>query len=267
MQLKIFQVDAFTDRVFGGNPAAVCVLNKWLPEIVMQAIATENNLPETAFLCPSQEDYLIRWFTPSVEVDLCGHATLASAHVVFNQLSHPSDTVVFKSNSGPLAVNKDGDELRMNFPALELRPSKATSAIIAALGVTPKVVVESMDYIVVVESVEQLKKIEPNFDRIRALELRGVMVTAASVNNGVDFVSRYFAPKLDIYEDFITGSAHCALVPYWSCELDKTFFNAQQISKRVINLRCELQEDRVLLFGKTALYMEGSIFIPDNITC
>ena len=263
MKIKMYQVDAFTNKIFGGNPAAVCLLDKWLPDGVMQSIAAENNLPETAFIVFKDGEYFLRWFTPTKEVDLCGHATLASAYVIF-KLYPNLNQVIFNSLSGPLTVVKEGANMKMNFPALSFKQTKITPKIINALNVEPVEVYRSTDYLVIVESVAQLKSIKPNFNLMKELDLRGVIVSAIGEESGVDFVSRFFGPKLKIDEDPITGSAHCVLVPYWSSKLNKKTFHAHQISEKNIKLECSLKDDRVFLTGEAALYLEGDITISGH---
>lgn len=261
MQIKMYQVDAFTDKVFCGNPAAICLLDNWLPDDLMQSIAAENNLPETAFIVFTDEKYFLRWFTPTTEVDLCGHATLASAYVLFNL--HPEmNEIIFNSLSGPLLVKKQGAMMRMDFPSLSFTPISASSEIIAGLNVEPVEVYRSTDYLVIVESVAKLKSIKPNMNLLKQLDLRGVIVSARGEESNVDFVSRFFAPKLKIDEDPITGSAHCVLVPYWALKLNKKIFHAHQISDKDINIHCQLEGDRVFLMGTAAPYLEGIITIP-----
>jgi PhzF family phenazine biosynthesis protein len=261
MKIKMHQVDAFTDKVFGGNPAAICLLDRWLTDETMQSIATENNLPETAFLVASGEDYLLRWFTPAKEVDLCGHATLASAYVVFNHLKQAADQVKFHSLSGILTVKRDGREMMMDFPALPLTRVDAPQKLVDALKFQPMEVYRSTDYVIVAESAHQLRTLNPDLDLLSQLDLRGVCITARGDEAGIDFVSRFFAPKLGIPEDPITGSAHCALVPFWSDRLKKNSFQARQLTARNVTLRCRLNGDRVQLFGEAAHYFEGFISI------
>ncbi|MFF7231768.1 PhzF family phenazine biosynthesis isomerase [Streptomyces sioyaensis] len=263
IDFPLHQVDAFTDRLFWGNPAAVCPLTEWLPDAVMQAIALENNLPETAFIVPAGDDYDLRWFTPAVEVDLCGHATLGAAHVVFHHLRPGSDQVTFHSASGPLVVTKDADRLNLTFPALEFEPTDPPEALLRGLaGPRPTAVHRSMDYIVVYENEEQLKAVRPDQELLKTLDLRGVAITAPGSRS--DFSSRWFGPKLSIPEDSVTGSAHCTLVPYWARRLGRNRLTAHQFSPRLgrpltIRLDCELRGDRVLLGGATREYLIGTV--------
>jgi PhzF family phenazine biosynthesis protein len=257
MKLKLFQVDAFASRAFEGNPAAVCPLEAWLDDAVLQSIADENNLSDTAFFVPSKDGFELRWFTPVTEVDLCGHATLATAHVLFEHLDYPEHTLHFQTKSGPLTVIKHGALLEMNFPASEPKPCEAPAALREGLGVVPQEAWSSEDYLVVLTSQEAVEDLTPNLARLTELSLRGVIVTAPG--NNVDFVSRFFAPKLGINEDPVTGSAHCQLTPYWSKRLGKSRLLANQISKRGGSLVCELQNDRVLLSGQAVTFMEAEI--------
>lgn len=257
MKIPLFQVDAFTSKVFAGNPAAVCPLEAWIDDGVMQAIATENNLSETAFFVKEGEGYHIRWFTPVSEVDLCGHATLASAFVIF-QVLDPSDTrVVFASRSGELIVEKKGDLLAMDFPSQPPVPCNAPGDLVEGLGRRPLEVLRSVDYFVVFSSEEEVRDLTPNMERLRMVDLRGVTVTARG--REVDFVSRFFAPKYGIPEDPVTGSAHCALIPYWANVLGKQELHAHQVSKRGGDLYLTNQRDRVLIAGRAVKYMEGVI--------
>ncbi|MFE5791315.1 PhzF family phenazine biosynthesis protein [Streptomyces sp. NPDC056503] len=263
LTFPLHQVDAFTDRLFWGNPAAVCPLEAWLPDAVMQAIALENNLPETAFIVPAGDDYELRWFTPAAEVDLCGHATLGAAHVVFHHLRPGSDRVTFHSASGPLVVDRAEDRLDLTFPALEHEPVPPPEALLRGLvGPRPVAVHRSMDYLVVYEDEEQLLAVRPDQDVLRTLDLRGVAITAPG--RAGDFSSRWFGPKLSIPEDSVTGSAHCALVPYWARRLGRDRLVAHQFSprlgrRRTIRLDCELRGDRVLLGGATREYLTGTV--------
>lgn len=265
IELPIYQVDAFTDKVFFGNPAAICPLESWLPDHVMQHIALENNLAETAFIIPKGDDYLLRWFTPASEVDLCGHATLASAYVVFHYLRPDLSKVVFHSPSGPLTVTRDGDELTMDFPALTYHSTPAPAKLVEGLGIAPAEVYRSTDYLVVYESEDQVLSIKPDLLLLGEIDLRGVIVTAPGKEH--DFVSRFFGPKLSIPEDPITGSAHCALTPYWATRLNKKTLRACQYSTRLgeqlkIRISCTHEGDRVFFGGAAAPYLKGTITVP-----
>ena len=262
MRLPIYQVDAFADRVFGGNPAAVCPLNAWLPDAMMQAIAAENNLAETAFLVPDGADYALRWFTPTVEVDLCGHATLASGHVVFAFLQPERDRVDFHTvKAGMLSVAKRGDLLVMDFPARPATPIEPPPRLVAALGGrTPREVLRARDHLVVYDSAAEVAALKPDLAALAELDCWAAIATAPG-ENGVDFVSRFFAPKQGVPEDPVTGSAHCTLVPYWAKRLGKAELEARQISRRGGALSCALHGDRVSIAGHAVLYLEGQISI------
>lgn len=258
--IKIFQVDAFTDKLFAGNPAAVCLLNQWLPDDVMQSIANENNLAETAFLVPNGNDFNIRWFTPTVEVDLCGHATLASAFVLFNLLNYSGIQIHFHSHrSGLLSVTKNGEMLYLDFPTDVLELIIGQQDIIeACIGVQPiEVYKGKTDYIAVIESESLLINLQPDFGKIGMLKGRGLLVTAKGET--VDFVSRFFAPQSGINEDPVTGSAHTSLLPIWAKKLGKEKFTALQLSARGGQLICEFKNDRCLIGGKATLYLRGEI--------
>ena len=257
--LRMYQVDAFADRVFSGNPAAVVPLEAWLPDALMQAIAAENNLAETAFFAPEGNGYRLRWFTPLAEVDLCGHATLASADVLYRLLGYSAAAVTFESRSGPLVVSRQGDLYAMDFPALGLEPSTPSPILVEALGVAPVDALRSMDHVVVLEREAQVRALAPDLSKLRALDLRGVCVTAPG--DEVDFVSRFFAPNLGVDEDPVTGSAHCALAPYWAPRLGKTAMVARQLSPRGGTVQCDLRGDRVTLRGRAAHYMTAEITV------
>lgn len=271
MEIPLYQVDAFTDRVFLGNPAAVCPLPDWLPDDTMQAIALENNLPETAFLVPDAGGYRLRWFTPAVEVALCGHATLAAAHVVFTRLHPDWPEVTFHSPSGPLTCRRRGDRLQLDFPALpweRIEPTAVPAALTAGLAPVDAVeVLRSMDYVVVLADEQELRALRPDLARLGTLDLRGVVVTAPS--RTADFCSRFFGPKLDIPEDPITGSAHCALVPYWAARLGRRELQAVQYSPRLgrelaIRVTCRHDGSRVLLDGAARLYLDGTVHLDES---
>lgn len=262
MKIKIYQVDAFASKVFEGNPAAVCPLNEWLDDETLQKIAEENNLSETAFFVPTDEDIELRWFTPLEEVDLCGHATLACAHVLYEHLEYSKPQIDFQTKSGKLIVTKTATAFSMNFPAS--MPVILNSGIPAdltdALGnVNPTKVMAAFDYIIVLNSEEEVKNLNPDFSKWLNIDLRGVIVTAQGSN--VDFVSRCFFPKLRVNEDPITGSAHCELAPYWASVLNKNTLKARQISARSGLVYCELVNERVILTGSAVDYMTGEITI------
>lgn len=257
MKIPIYQVDAFTSRVFSGNPAAVCPLEAWLPDPTLQAIAAENNLSETAYLVGRGGEYAIRWFTPATEVDLCGHATLASAHVVFSRLETGLAELHFSSRSGPLSVTRDGDLLSLDFPARPPAPCPAPAGLAEALGQPPRQVLAARDLMAVYDDEGVVRGLRPDMGRIAALDTFAVIVTAPG--RDCDFVSRFFAPAKGVPEDPVTGSAHCALIPYWSRRLGKARLHARQVSARGGELYCELRGDRVAIAGRAAPYLEGTI--------
>ena len=261
MQLRIFQVDAFTDEVFAGNPAAICPLDSWLDDATMQAIAYENNLSETAFFVPADGAYDLRWFTPLAEVDLCGHATLASAHVVFHHLRPDADAVAFDTRSGRLDVTRGEDGLTMDFPALAAHPVDAPPAdLIAGLRAEPVAVFGDMDYLALFESEAQVRAMEPDWTALaRVDDRRGVIVTAPGET--FDFVSRFFSPRMGVPEDPVTGSAHCMLAPFWAERLGKTVLRAYQASARGGMVDCTVAGDRVRLSGRAVQFLEGTITI------
>ncbi len=263
MRLKIFQVDAFAQKAFDGNPAAVCPLDEWPTDQLMQKIAQENNLSETAFFVPFKNGFRLRWFTPLEEVDLCGHATLATAHVLFNHLRHllkNNDDITFYSNSGELQVRQTAQGICMDFPAVPNKVVVAPTDLLLGLkGITPTQVLAGSDYLVVLENEQQLKEIQPDFSHWLNLDLRGVILTAQGTD--YDFVSRCFFPKLGVNEDPVTGSAHCQLVPFWSDQLNKTEFHALQASNRTGKIKCELKSNRVLLTGRCVDYLVGEIHV------
>ena len=259
MKLSIYQVDAFAEKPFEGNPAAVVPLESWLPDETMQAIAEENNLAETAFYIPSDTGFHIRWFTPVREVELCGHATLAAAFVLFDCLNYSSDVIEFQSLSGSLFVKKRCDLLQLNFPAQYLKNCETPAELVNGLGATPVECLSHEDYMAVFECEEDIINIKPNHSILEQLDLRGIIITAPSKN--YDFVVRFFAPKFGIPEDSVTGSAFTKLVPYWAEKLNKSSFKAKQVSARGGKVICELNEDRVLIAGRAIKYMVGTIEI------
>jgi PhzF family phenazine biosynthesis protein len=258
MRVPIYQVDAFTTTRFAGNPAAVMLLDAFLPDRVLQAIAAENNLAETAFLVAANGDYHLRWFTPEVEVPLCGHATLASAAVIMTRLEPGRKQVVFHSASGPLTVKKNGAGYVMDFPARPSRPITAPAGLAEALGVTPVAVTENeFNYLVLLENEAFLRAVTPDADALIRIGKPGVIITAPSRDPQYDFVSRYFAPVKGISEDPVTGSAHCMLAPFWAQRLGKTDFTAFQASQRGGKVLCRLRGDRTELEGECVFYLEG----------
>ncbi len=261
MKLSIYQIDAFAEKAFEGNPAAVVPLEKWLVDKTLQAIAAENNLSETAFFVPRDGDFHIRWFTPKKEVKLCGHATLASAFVLFSELGYVQDIVRFDSLSGPLSVIREENSLTLDFPAQKPEKCEIPDGLTEGLGKSPAECYSNADYIAIFESENDIANIKPNYSHLAQLDLRGVIVTAPS--SDYDFVSRFFVPKYGIPEDPVTGSAHTQLVPYWSERSGKTKFQAKQISSRGGKLTCELKGNRVLISGSAVKYLEGTIEIVD----
>ena len=260
MKLPIYQVDAFAKHVFEGNPAAVCPLKTWLADDVLQAIAAENNLSETAFYVMTSQGFHIRWFTPSCEVDLCGHATLATAHIIFNEFNYPQPSISFESRSGILTVTKKDTLLVMNFPAQPPTPCDLPADIEKAFGTKPIKCLKAADYILVFENEEDIFNAKPELALLKNIDLRGVMITAKSDN--YDFILRFFAPKYGIDEDPVTGSAYTQLVPYWQDKLGKTTLHAKQVSKRGGEVFCEYLHDRISIAGSAVNYLQGEISIP-----
>ncbi|MES2616777.1 MAG: PhzF family phenazine biosynthesis protein [Bacteroidota bacterium] len=261
MKQKIYQIDAFADKVFSGNPAAVCPLQQWLSDELLQKIAMENNLAETAFYVQQGDQYEIRWFTPTVEVDLCGHATLAAAYVLFHHENYSGTTIHFYSpRSGPLTVTKQGDLLTLNFPIDTLAPLPLTEAITNCFNHAPLLAFKGKtDYMLVYNSEDDIQGIIPSLTHIAQLPGRGVIVTAPG--HAVDFVSRFFAPQSGIDEDPVTGSAHTSLTAYWAAQLSKTNLTALQLSPRRGHLQCTYLTDRVEISGQCKLYLIGEIFL------
>ncbi|TRW49534.1 PhzF family phenazine biosynthesis protein [Aliidiomarina halalkaliphila] len=268
MDIKLYQVDAFTDRVFGGNPAAVCPLGAWPEDGLLQAIADENNLSETAFFVPEGAGFRLRWFTPEAEVDLCGHATLATAHVIFAHLNYPEQEICFYTRSGELRVQRHDQGYCMDFPASMPETVEPPQALMQGLGVAPKAVYAAYDYVVVLESEAAVRAVTPDFAMLCELDGRGVLITAPG--DHCDFVSRCFFPKLRVNEDPVTGSAHCELAPLWADQLQKQQLQAKQLSRRGGALGCEVtpgvgSAQRVKLIGQAADFCEGMISVPDEI--
>jgi PhzF family phenazine biosynthesis protein len=259
MKLTIYQIDAFAENVFEGNPAAICPLAEWLPDQLMQSIAEENNLSETAFFVPTERGFHIRWFTPVAEVDLCGHATLASAYVIFTHLGFEEKVINFESKSGLLTVEQNEDLLIMSFLAQPPSPCQTPDDILQAFQTTPVECLKSEDYIVVFGSEEEITSAQPDFHALSKLDLRGVVITAKS--NKYDFIARFFAPKYGINEDPVTGSAYTQLVPYWSNNMESIKLHAKQVSRRGGEVLCELVDDRVSIAGKAVTYLVGEIEI------
>jgi PhzF family phenazine biosynthesis protein len=266
MRIPLYQIDAFvTDRPFSGNPAAVCPLAEWLSDEVMQGIAAENNLSETAFFVPEADGYRLRWFTPTTEVDLCGHATLASAYVVFRWLQPGGETVQFRTEkAGVLRVARERELLALDFPSRPPARVAAPAALAAALGQAPREVLAARDYLAVYDSAEQVAALRPDFAGLAALDRFAVIVTAPGPDAGklgFDFVSRFFAPARGVDEDPVTGSSHSTLIPYWAGRLGKDRLEARQLSRRGGALSCRLEGERVSMAGRASLYLEGTITI------
>ena len=261
MKIPIYQVDAFTSEVFSGNPAAVCMLDRWLDDRRMQSIAAENNLSETAFLVQNENGFDLRWFTPLTEVALCGHATLASAFVQFVCRGWNADTITFQTRqSGRLIVTRQAEFFEMDFPSRPAHPRTSPKELNRALGVTPeKVLGSAEDLMVVLDNEKSVVEVQPDFAALQKLDCRGIIITAQGSRS--DFVSRFFAPKVGVPEDPVTGSAHCVLIPYWAAVLDKKELHAFQVSKRGGELFCRYAGERVRISGKAVLYMEGTITI------
>ena len=261
VRVPMFQLDAFTTRRFGGNPAAVVLLEDFVDDGLMQAVAAENNLSETAFVAPGAGGrYRLRWFTPTVEVPLCGHATLAAAAVLIGHVDHGPDRVVFDTASGRLAVDRDGDGYRLDLPARTVSPVATPEALSEALGTVPvETFVDGGNYLARLATSDEVTSLVPDLDGIARLDRTGVVVTAVDREDGFDFVSRYFAPAKGIAEDPVTGGAHCGLVPYWAARTGRTAFRARQASARGGELDCRLVADRVQLRGSCVLYLDGHI--------
>jgi PhzF family phenazine biosynthesis protein len=261
MDIPLYQIDAFTSRPFGGNPAAVCPLDGWLDDATMQAIATENNLSETAFFVPSGDDFELRWFTPVAEIDLAGHPTLATAYVILEILQPGRETVRFQTRkAGALTVMRHGDKLAMDFPARPPGPRSGLGDVAAALCAKPVEILAARDGFAVFATEEDVAALTPDFPKVAELDCLGVIATApAQTGSGWDFVSRFFAPRHNINEDPVTGSAHCTLVPYWAKRLGKKKLAARQISRRVGELWCEHKGERVEIAGQCVRFMDGTI--------
>lgn len=261
-RLPFYIVHAFTEKVFAGNPAGVCPLSHWLPDGLMQAIAAENHLAETAFFVPGPDGFHLRWFTPAVEVDLCGHATLATAHVLMHHLAFTGEAIRFTSKSGPLLVRRSDGRLELDFPSRPPGTCAAPPDLLRGLGVPPREVGRARDYLAVFENEESVRRLSPDFAALRGLDCLGIIATApARPDSGVDFVSRFFAPGAGIDEDPVTGSAHCTLVPYWAARLGKEKLRARQVSARGGDLFCALAGDRVRIGGHAVTYAAGELTI------
>lgn len=259
MKIPIYQIDAFAEERFRGNPAAVCVLQDWLPDQIMQNIAAENNLAETAFVVEKNGNYELRWFTPAVEVDLCGHATLATAYAFKEHLGYKQDEIIFRTKSGLLKAEYGGNVVSLVFPKREAQPCAAPESLLSALDVKPIEVMKSRDYLVVLKSEDEVRGVTPDFRKLKEVDSLGVIVTAQGKE--ADFVSRFFAPQAGIDEDPVTGSAHTTLIPYWSRRLRKKNMTALQLSKRGGKLYCDDIGDTVKISGKAVSYLTGEITV------
>jgi predicted PhzF superfamily epimerase YddE/YHI9 len=261
MRIPYYHVDAFASQGFRGNPAGVCPLEQWLPDPVLQNIAAENNLSETAFFKARDDFYELRWFTPTVEVDLCGHATLASAFVLFSQMAHPGDVVRFHSKSGWLAATRRGDIIELDFPSRPPVPCLRPQKLIDGLGQMPRETLKSRDYMAVFDSAAEVASLTPNMAVLAELDCLGVIATAR--DHKADFVSRFFAPAQGIPEDPATGSSHCSLIPFWAERLGKTELFARQISRRGGEFHCRLLGNRVGIGGRAVIYCRGELDLPE----
>ena len=258
--VPFYQVDAFTSVLFGGNPAGVCPLEDWLPDPTMQKIAMENNLSETAFFVKKEGHFHIRWFTPTVEVNLCGHATLASAHVIYNHLGFTGGKITFESKSGILNVSREGDLLVLDFPSNKPQRTSLPQDFVHALNITPLQCCRGTDdYLLLYKSQREIEMLIPDFRKLEKVDARAVIVTAPG--DKADFVSRFFAPRVGVDEDPVTGSAHTVLIPFWAEKLGKTELQAMQLSRRGGSLFCRLRGDRVDIGGKAVTYLNGEIYI------
>ena len=264
MEIRIFQIDAFTDRLFGGNPAAVCPLDEWLEDEILQKIALENNLAETAFFVPLPDQrFHLRWFTPEIEMDLCGHATLASAYVLFEDLAYQDDLIRFESRSGELTIKRNAELLELDFPARPPAPATLPETIGAGLNLQPREVWKARDYLLLYDQEADIRAIQPDLAILNQINIDpgGIIVTAPGEAAEIDFVSRFFTPQASIFEDPVTGSAHCTLIPFWAERLNKTQLQARQISSRGGELFCRLEADRVKISGRAVKYLEGIISV------
>ena len=260
MRIPIYQIDAFSSQPFKGNPAAVCPLEEWLPDEVMQSIAMENNLSETAFFVKNEDQYDIRWFAPKIEIDLAGHPTLAAAHVIFNEMNHQGDSITFNSKIGDtLDITRNKDIISMNFPSRPLKKIYKKEFIEEAIGVEVEEFYENRDGLAVVSNEEIVTNLSPSMDMISKMDYIGLIVTSRSEN--VDFVSRFFAPQIGVPEDPVTGSAHCELIPLWAKKLNKNKLTAKQLSSREGTLYCEYLNDRVIIGGEAVTVLSGELIL------
>jgi len=261
MRIRYYQVDAFTDHVFGGNPAGVCFLDSWLPDAMLQKIALENNLSETAFVVSRGDEFELRWMTPTVEVDLCGHATLAPAFLIFTELAFTGAKITFHTKAGKLGASREEDRIVLDFPSWAPQPCEVPAALAEALGWIPRELYKTRDYLAVFAREDEVASLQPDMTKLAELDCLGVICTAPG--NGCDFVSRFFAPRAGIPEDPVTGSAHSTLTPYWSRKLGRPQLHARQLSARRGELWCEDRGDRVGIGGKCALYSRAEIEVPE----
>jgi PhzF family phenazine biosynthesis protein len=260
MEIPLYQVDAFASNIFEGNPAAVCPLDHWLDDQTLQKIAMENNLSETAFYVSNQNGFHIRWFTPYAEIDLCGHATLATAFVLYECFQYPNDEIIFSSKSGELKVQRKEKQYQLDFPRIELELCRfVPTALLEAFDKTPLGVFKGTNYVAIFHDEEDVLSLKPDFSRLKDLDLQGVSVTAPSKK--FDFINRYFVPKLGVDEDPVTGSAFCELAPYWAGKLHKDILTAKQVSKRGGLVDCKVMDNRVLISGEARLYMQARLLI------
>ncbi|MCX6829417.1 MAG: PhzF family phenazine biosynthesis protein [candidate division Zixibacteria bacterium] len=259
MKIPIYQVDAFTSKLFGGNPAAVCPLEQWLDMELMQNIAAENNLSETAFFVPRGDHFELKWFTPRVEINLCGHATLASSHVIFNHLGHKGDTIEFQTLSGKLVASRDRDLISLNFPAYHAAPAEMPHGLPESLKKEPQQVFKARDFLALFGDEDDILTMDPDFEKMKHVDSHGIIVTAPGKK--CDFVSRFFAPGLGINEDPVTGSAHSMLIPFWAERLNKKSLHAIQLSQRKGELFCEYLGERVKMSGRAVTFFVGEILL------
>jgi PhzF family phenazine biosynthesis protein len=260
MSIPYYQVDAFTSHVFSGNPAGVCLLADWLPDALLQSIAAENQLAETAFIVQRDALFDLRWFTPTLEIDLCGHATLAAAHVLFRHLGCRAPSVPFQTRSGVLTVSRDEDLLTLDFPARPATACDTPRELSEGLGATPATTAKARDYLAVFDTEQAVRELQPNAAVLMRLDCLGIIATAPGKD--CDFVSRFFAPRAGVPEDPVTGSAHCTLIPYWAQRLGRAELRARQISPRGGELICEHRGDRVSIGGRAVTYSTGFLHVP-----
>lgn len=260
MRVPYYQVDAFTDRLFSGNPAGICPLDRWLPDELLQQIATENNLSETAFFTSNTGSYHLRWFTPAMEVDLCGHATLAPAHVLFSELGYKQDRIRFQTRSGVLSACRLGDRIELDFPSRPGQPCPTPDALVRGLGRPPRQVLKARDYLVVFDSEAEVASLQPDMNLLMQLDCLGIIATGPG--RDTDFVSRFFAPRAGVPEDPVTGSSHSTLIPFWSERLGKRELHARQISRRGGEIYCRHLGERVGIAGRAVIYARGELDVP-----